>query len=146
MGFFSNFFSLGSAKCRKEAARLGILVTEVERDCPIYSRDMESVELEKGSVVRYSMPRVASDHSAIWTLLQRTKKLGATLPNNYLLTSSGPLSDQLMKELNKLAQDFDEEYFEFEGTSSEVAIYWEEWGGSEMVRSLHQVLKRLAAS
>jgi hypothetical protein len=51
-----------------------------------------------------------------------------------------------MQELKQLAENFSEEYFEFEGTSSEVAIYWEEWGGPEKARSLYQVLSRLAAS
>ena len=86
------------------------------------------------------------DRSTTWELLQRTKALGAALPNNYLLKSSGPLSDALTRELTTIAQDFNEEYFEFEGTSSEVAAYWEEWGGPDRVRSLHEVLKRLAAS
>lgn len=146
MGFFSNLSSSDSAKRREEAARLGILIKEVERDCPIFSRDMESVKLEKRTVVRYSLPRTSSDRSATWELLQRTRKLGATLPNNYLLNSSAPISGQLMRELQNLAQAFDEEYFEFEGTSSEVAIYWEEWGGPEKVNSVHKVLKRLSVS
>lgn len=146
MGFFSNLFSSDSAKTREEATRLGILIKEVERDCPVFSRDMESLRLERGTAVRYSVPRTNADRSTTWELLQRTKALGAALPNNYLLKSSGPLSEPLTRELTTVAQDFDEEYFEFEGTSSEVAVYWEEWGGPDKVQSLHQVLKRLAAS
>jgi hypothetical protein len=145
MGFFSDLFSSDSAQTREEAARLGILIKEVERDCPIFSRDMESVRLERATAVRYSVPRTGVDRSTTWELLQRTKALGAALPNNYLLKSSGQLSDPLTRELTTIAQDFDEEYFEFEGSSSEVAVYWEEWGGPDKVQSLHQVLKRLAA-
>jgi hypothetical protein len=43
-----------------------------------------------------------------------------------------------------VATDFPEEYFEFEGTLSEVAVFWEEWGGAARVQQLNQVLRSLA--
>lgn len=144
MGFFSTLFGSGSVAVRGEAMRLGITVTEVERDTPHFSRDMKSMELKKGTCVRYSYPRQGPKPHTAWALLQRTKTLGATLPNDYLLNSSSPLPSGFMSELRAVAEEYSEEYFEFEGTSSEVAVYWEEWGGPEKAKSLHSLLTRLA--
>lgn len=146
MGFLSNLFSSNAAKCRAEALRLGMQVAEVQRDCPVFARDMESLELAKRTVARYSLPRRASPASASWELLQRTKSMGALLPNAYLLKCSAPLSERLTQELSDIAREFSEEFFEFEATLSDVAVFWEEWGGPGKVQSLHEVLKRLAAS
>jgi hypothetical protein len=44
-----------------------------------------------------------------------------------------------------VAEEYSDELFEFEGTASEVAVYWSEWGGAEKVRRLHYHLERLAA-
>jgi hypothetical protein len=79
-----------------------------------------------------------------WSLLQRSKELGATLPNEYLLTQTGRLPATFEEELRKVAEEFAEELFEFEGTATDVAVYWEEWGGPTKVRALHEVLNRLA--
>jgi hypothetical protein len=145
MGFLSNLFSSNAARCRAEASRLGMHVAEVKRDCPVFARDMESMELKRRTVARYSLLRRASPACPGWELLQRTTSMGASLPNAYLVTSSAPLPERLMQELSEVAQAFSEEFFEFEGTSSDVAVFWEEWGGPGKVQSLHQVLKRLAA-
>ena len=79
------------------------------------------------------------------TLVQRTRLLGANLPNDFLLTTSGPLSAGLEEQLRKVADEFSEELFEFEGKEGDVAVYWTEWGGVDKVRRLHYHLERLAA-
>ena len=143
MGLFSTL--LGSAKReREEAKRLGIMVTEVTRQLPEFSRDGKTVTLGSGRCIRYAISR-RSRQGPVWSLLQRTRAMGATFPNDYLLTTSGPMPGALEEQLRKIAEEYSEELFEFEGTANDVAVYWEEWGGPEQVRSLHAHLDRLAS-
>jgi len=136
-------FSVGGHKAeRKEALRLGITVSDVERQLPEFSHGNRSCRLIRGSCARYSLPRYGEGTRSGWSLLQRTERDGAQLPNGYLL--QGEVSDALRKRLTKLATEFSEDYFEFEGTASDVAVYWEEWGGASQVRHMHQVLQSLA--
>ena len=127
---------------RKEAVRLGITVSDIERDLPHFTRGSQSCELIRGSCVRYSLPRSGARTRSIWSLLQRTQRDGAQLPNGYLL--QGEISDALRQVLTKLATEFSEDYFEFEGTVSDAAVYWEERGGASRVQQIHQVLQSLA--
>jgi hypothetical protein len=131
-------------KERKEAMRLGLTVREVTRDIPLFSQDGERMIFRPYDCVRYSLPR-RERKGRTWALLQRTKQLGGTLPNDYLLTASGPLPAGLEEQLRKVAEDYPQELFEFEGTPAEVAVYWSEWGGVEKVRRLHYHLERLAS-
>jgi len=143
MGLLSTL--LGSRKReREEATRLGITALEVTRDLPEFSRNGKTVTLVPDRCVRYSVPR-RSREGAIWSLLQRTRAIGATFPNDYLLTTNKPLPGALEEQLRKIAEEHSEELFEFEGTANDVAVYWEEWGGPEQVRSLHAHLDRLAS-
>ncbi len=143
MGIFDLLFKYGAKSTREEARRLGISVSEVEREIPQFSRDMASLNLLSETVVRYSVPRRGSTINS-WQLLQRLPSSGANMPNNYLLDSSGSLPDALLDELRRIAEEYDEEFFEFEGTSSDVAVFWEEWGGPEKARSIHAQLDRLS--
>lgn len=145
MGFFSMLLGTRSTKVREEATRLGITVSEVTRDLPHFSRDGKTVVLTPASCVRYSIPRVAPRPRTTWTLLQRTKAQGSTLPNDYLLTSSAPMPAGLDALLRQTAEEYAEELFEFEGIDIEVAVYWEEWGGPEKARTLHDLLVRMAS-
>jgi len=67
------------------------------------------------------------------------------LSNGYLLTTSAPLPGALEEQLQKVAEAFPEELFEFEGTKDEVAVYWAEWGGPEKVAEVYGYLDRLAS-
>ena len=67
------------------------------------------------------------------------------MPNDYLLTADGPLPFGLSTLLHEVAEEHSEELFEFEGTATEVAVFWEEWGGVEKVRALNVHLDRLAS-
>ena len=143
MGLFSALF--GSRKReREEAERLGMTVQEVTRDLPEFSSDGAEVTLESDHCMRYSIPRRARLGSP-WSLLQRTKAMGATFPNDYLLSSKEPLPERLLEHLRKIAEEYDEELFEFEGTANDVAVYWLEWGGPEKVRALHAHLDKVAS-
>ena len=142
MGLFSALFSSGKRE-REEAARLGMTVQEVTRDLPEFSGD-GTVTLESDRCMRYSIPRRVSFGST-WSLLQRTKAMGATFPNDYLLSSTGPLPERLLEHLREISEEYDEELFEFEGTANDVAVYWLEWGGPEEVRALRAYLEKVAA-
>ena len=137
MGLFS------SKKEREEATRLGLTVAEVERELPEFTDD-GGITLERDRCVRYSLPRRFKGGPG-WSLLQRTVAMGATFPNQYLLESSEPLPDALTKRLREIAEEYDEEYFEFEGTANDIAVYWLEWGGAEKVRALHARLEQVAS-
>jgi hypothetical protein len=127
---------------REEAVRLGISVSDVERDLPEFGRGNKSCKLVRGPCVKYSLPRQGEGSRSPWSLLQRTRHEGAQLPNGYRL--QGDVSDDLRRALTKLAKEFSEEYFEFEGTATDVSVFWEEWGGDDRVQRLHQVLQTLA--
>jgi hypothetical protein len=129
---------------RREAERLGIHAVELEREIPLFSRDGTRMIFAPYRCVRYSLPR-RERNGPTWTLVQRTKPLGANLPNDFLLTASGTLKAGLEEQLRKAAEEYSEGLFEFEGTASEVAVYWTEWGRAEKVRRLHYHLERLAA-
>jgi recombinational DNA repair ATPase RecF len=64
------------------------------------------------------------------------------LANGYLL--QGEVSDARREALTKLAAEFTEDYYEFEGTPTEVAVYWEESGGVSEARHMHEILQSLA--
>jgi hypothetical protein len=144
MGLLSALFGFDSKAERKEAQRLGISVSETTRDLPHFSRYGNEITLKPGQCVRYAVSRQAQKPTPMWSLLQRSKELGATLPNEYLLTQTGRLPDAFEEGLRKVAEEFAEELFEFEGTATDVAVYWQEWGGPTKVRALHEVLSRLA--
>ncbi|HUJ71027.1 MAG TPA: hypothetical protein VLZ30_02205 [Verrucomicrobiae bacterium] len=127
---------------REEAVRLGITVSDVERDLPEFGRGNKSCKLMRGTCVKYSLPRRGEGSRSQWSLLQRTEHEGAQLPNGYLL--QGDVSDDLRRALTKLAKEFSEEYFEFEGTATDVSVFWEEWGGKDYVHRLHHILQTLA--
>jgi hypothetical protein len=135
MGLFGN-------KERQEAKRLGIEAVELTKELPEFPGD-GTVVLGPDRCVRYSIPR-RSQEGPLWSLLQRTKETGATFPNEYLLTADKPLPLGLEVELRRIAEEYAEELFEFEGTASDVAVHWGEWGGVEKVRVLHGHLLQLA--
>lgn len=129
---------------RDEANRLGISVDEVGRLLPQFPQYGGPVELGNGQCVRYGYPRAGSTSRQCWALLQRDSESGGTLPNGYALQHEWPLSHELTMALQRVAKEFDEEFFEFEGTSDRVYVYWKEWGGIEKVRKLHELMERLA--
>jgi hypothetical protein len=143
MGVLSAFFGERLRRERREAARLGITAVELTREIPLFSRDGERMIFSPYACVRYSLPR-RGKKDLTWSLVQRTKPLGANLPNDYLLEASGPLPAGLEEQLRKVAGDYADELFEFEATPGEIVVYWSEWGGAEKVRRLHYHLERLA--
>jgi len=149
MGFFSLSTFSGSDETRDEAIKLGITVEEVNRSVPQFQtimrsfRFVESFRLVETSVVKYSIARRGSKNS--WMLLQRLQSHGANMPNDYLLESTGVLPKALRQAITEIAETYDEEFFEFSSDDSEVAVYWEEWGGRKKAVELHVLLSKLAS-
>lgn len=148
MNIFSMIFGDTKKKLRVEAQSRGISITQVVRECPFFSRlavNPTLEKLERQSCNRYSIPRSTdSGGSLTWTLLQRTEKEGAQFPNGYLLTTSGAVTEELRRAVDEVAREYDEEFFEFEATSSEVAVYWEEWGGVQQLDRIQATLEKLS--
>ena len=142
MGILTKLFGGRRQSERDQAVRLGIFVSDVERDLPHFTWDAQSCQLVRGSCARYSLPRHSEGARSAWSLLQRTKREGAQLPNDYLLRED--VSEGLRKILTKLATEYSEEYYEFEGTPTDVSVYWAEYGGADQVQRLHEVLQSLA--
>jgi hypothetical protein len=140
MGFFERLLGGRSAE-RNAAERLGISIEEVVRDAPIFDRRYQLSEIVPTECARYAVPRLSGASGPIWSLLQRE---GTDLPNGYLLETDGPISTALLDALRKTADEFPEEFFEFEGTREEVAVFWAEFGGAKSVEQLNTVLRRLA--
>ena len=124
------------------AEHLGMTVVMVERDLP--RGDSRRVVLERGTCARYSLPRTGPAPRVTWSLLQRSTRDGAQLPNGYLLETVRALPEGLSPVLHRIAQTYDEDLFEFEGTESEVAVFWMESGGVDQVDELYEVLSELA--
>jgi hypothetical protein len=136
MGWFNDLFR---NKARDEALRLGLAVSEVDRELPIFERG-GGFELLSGSCVRYALPRISS--GSTWELLQRDEGHGANLPNGYLLNSED-ITSEFLDRFRPTAEEFSEEYFEFEGSASEVAVFWQEYGGAAQAARLHRALSLL---
>jgi len=135
MGWFNNLFR---NKTRESAQCLGITIREVERQLPVFDKRNRFEELISGPCLRYSLPRIS--HDSKWELLQRDKEHGAQLPNGYLLKSDN--TDQnFIEKLRPIAEEFSEEFFEFEATALDVAVFWEEWGGPEQTERIHRILR-----
>jgi hypothetical protein len=145
MGFLSRLFGEGYAKERQRAQELGITAADVERELPYFSAPNTLDDVSLDLCVRYAVPRRGFVPRVSWSLLQRTPAQGAQLPNGYLLVADGEIASALHEQLRAVAEEYDEELFEFEGTENEVAVYWHEWGGNVQVEKLHRYLMALAA-
>lgn len=145
MRFFSWLFPAGSGQERQQAQTLGITVADVERELPYFSRHNHLEEVSRSFCVRYAVPRRGLEPRTMWTFLQRTKTEGAQFPNGYLLVADSELASGLHERLHEVAEEYGEEFFEFEGTGKDVAVYWLEWGGTKQVEKLNRLLRALAA-
>lgn len=133
------FFGLFKNKTREEAIRLGITVTEINREVPIFAHGNKLTSLKPYDCVAYSLPRTGGTE---WKLLQRDEAHGAQLPSGYLLEGSHTTTKTLEK-FKPIAEKYSEEYFEFEGTKTHVFVYWEEWGGAKMAQEIYDLLQNL---
>ena len=132
MGLFGN----SKNQMREEAVKLGLVVSTVQRELPILSRSGKFESLTTGECTRYALPRSSGTP---WKLLQRDEKHGAQLSNGYLLEAQN-ITPQFLKQFNLTAENFPEEYFEFEGITGEVAVFWMEWGGKAQVERIYKTL------
>ena len=139
MNWFADLFK---NKAREAALVRGFAVTEITgRDLPIITGNDQLDSLTPGNCIRYALPRT-NRGGPCWSMLQRDKKRGAQLANGYLVTGDDT-SGRILDALRPVAEEYAEEYFEFEGTSSEVAVYWEESGGAADVERIYRTLSEL---
>ncbi len=143
MGFFSRIFGTDKQATRGKALELGIVVEDVNRKLPSFGRYGSYKGTINGSCVRYSIARRNSANSLLkWALLQRTEDEGQ-LRNGWLHKPS-EIPGDLMIKFEEIITEFDEEYFEFEATETEVSVFWEEWGGPKQVQRVFSALEKLA--
>lgn len=146
MSFFSKLRKRGQAATREAALLRGIRVDDAERDLPIFAGRNQNkfLRTEIWPCVKYSLRRRAGAEPTNWQFLQRTTKEGAQYPNGWLFQAPHQPSDTLHDVLQRIATEWEGELLELEGNKSEVAAYWEEWGGQELVEIIHKYLSSLA--
>ena len=144
MGLFSRLKSLGREATREAALLQGIRVEDVERDLPMFSRSGDFLRIERSQCVKYSVRRRLGAQPQHWLFLQRSPEEGAQYANGWLFQASEPPPPTLQQGLEAIAKEWDEELLELEGTDTEVAAFWEEWGGAEQVAVIRRYLASLA--
>lgn len=138
MGFL-NIFKNREEERKKKALLLGFKITYVTRECPFFSKYQGKLEkLEACRCARYALNR---QEGTSWSLLQRDKEHGAQLPG-YLVTGDN-VTHELIEALRPLAEQFGEEFYEFEATDSEIAVFWTEWGGVREIEEIYNALNRV---
>ncbi len=135
----------GEASVRDYALQQGVRIDEIEREVPFSSGRGRALTLRRTQCTRYAIPRLGDAAPAEWAFLMRTKKDGAQFPNGFLFRAPGDPPGALKELLTKIARASDQEYLEFEATPSEVAAYWEAWGGAKQFDRIHGYLRGLAA-
>ena len=141
-------FGSGTKEARTEALRRGVLVEAVEREIPIFHRhSIRFSHLERAECIRYSMPRQDPGRPNRWSFLQRDTASGAQYENGWRFESpEGPPGAFLEGVLIRIANEWSEEYLEFEADSTSVHAYWNEFGGSETAGLIVDWLEALAGA
>ena len=79
-----------------------------------------------------------------WSFLQRDEATGAQYPNGWMYASAdGPPPPQLHAVLTNIANDWTEEYLEFEADAGSIRAYWDEWGGADLAAQVDTWLRAL---
>ncbi len=131
----------GAADAREAARHLGLRVEEVVRDVPTGPEG----KLEPRRIVKYSLQRLAPG-APRWALLQRRHTAAGveSWKGWQLVVVHEQISERLRAALARITADWTEEYLEIEATASEIAAYWEEWGGAEQSRRIHGYLQQIS--
>jgi len=139
--FIKKKTSPGSAITRDIALGFGISAKAVEREVPVsygaYGKG--NFKMEVHNCIAYSIPH--TDKGCLeWRLLQRFDKKYKSTDYWTLETAREP-SQELRDAIEKFKLDFSEEFFEIEVKDCQVVVYWEEWGGKEVVQKIHSHLE-----
>ena len=130
---------------RDAAIAKGVAVEDVERELPIFTRGNRLQRLQRGTCVRYSLPRRPGSLPHRWAFLQRDETPGAPFPHGWTFQSAdSDLAQALRDKLKRIAGDWSEEFLEFEGDEDKVSAYWEEWGGAKEASVIIGYLQGLA--
>ena len=132
---------------RREAELLGLAVGEVKRDIPFGTGFGQQYRLEARTCVRYCLSHGESG-APRWSLLMRSDSdtVPPFPPGWQLVVPDGILSEQLQQELISVAENWQEEFLELEGSNASVCAFWEEWGGVTQARRIYDYLQRLSAA
>ncbi len=144
MGLLQLLFGKRPNRTREAAIALGLGVTDVERDAPIFNSMNKLERLERDSCPRYSLP-VESAPATRWAFLQRDELAGAPYPNGWTWQSpSGATPPAAVHTvLSAIAKEWQEEYLEFECDGAAVHAFWSEWGGADGAQQIATYLRRI---
>ena len=143
--FGARLFGKDSGKRAKlHAESNGIEVTKVSRQVPITNGTWHRIkyELKEEECVRYSIPHKCKSPQQ-WKLLQRFDPEHKGTDYWKYESISAP-SEKLQTAIDSFKRDFDEDYFEIEVKIDSVNVYWNEWGGVQIVNKLLQHMNRIS--
>jgi hypothetical protein len=130
---------------RRQAVKLGLSVTEVERDMPCVAKGAKNAAPAPTTLAKYAIPRTPAGKPADWSFLRRTQGSGVAYNHGWLFNcAQGQPSEAMAATLRAIAAQARDECLEFEAAGAEVCAYWKEWGGAEHAESIHLWLKELA--
>lgn len=119
----------------------GFTAEQVERETPVLNNDMTFDSFIKETVMKYSLQRPGGPYGD-WQLLQKFPKEGG-LPNGFVLVAKDP-PPQLTRALAPLAEEYGDDYYEFERSGDTVSVYcWK--AGKSKLKKLSETLTALEA-
>ena len=133
-----------SKRARMHAESHGIEVTKASRQVPITNGTWHRIkyELKEEECACYSIPHQCKSPQQ-WKLLQRFDPEHKDTDYWKYESISVP-SAELQAAIDSFKEDFDEDYYEIEVQSVSVNVYWNEWGGVEVVNTLLEHMKRFS--
>ena len=144
--FLDRRLAKGAKEARDHAIKTGLIVEKVQREVPFFTSNFRKPELKRELATTYCL-RHAVTKAARWSFLQRETRDGAKFPHGWeLVIEHGKISQELEKALMDIAEEWDEEYLEFEFYPDRVCACWEEWGGAKQAKRVRGYLERIASA
>jgi hypothetical protein len=129
---------------RREQGNLGLEVSEVGRALPVAAIGGRSYRLVDGKCTRYRLPNHAPG-APRFELLQRAGTADAALaPGWQLVVHRGEVSARLRAELERITNEWTEDFLELEGDDQGISAFWNEGRGQTAIWQVHGFLKAVA--